>query len=624
MANSKYTRDFYAWSALDRKNEVVPELFQHAVASDSYNGLQMMVHSIISAYGPRTVIEGFVHGGTLPSSITLTEGWAMRDGVILHLAAQTGLTIASNHFVYITTSTTPGDTIFDGMLVDATYSSSNIAACAGVPLLWNNAGTLTDIRPLIGAFSKRILGDLTIYNDLTVKGNTSITGTLTATGLATLNGGIVVLTNKFTVDTSGNTVAAGTIGGSNLSGTNTGDITLTTIGSTANANGASLSSQQLQLQPASASYGGVITTGTQTIAGAKTFSNATDSSSTSTGAIITAGGIGAAGNAYIGGLLSADGILTATTGTYAKLAAHVFVIGSAAEWEALTNAFIAGATYILGTFTSTTAVTINNACQIIGGGQAYSKIKVASFPANTILKNLYITPSAAFTINGGCIIEGCTFETGTDIYTTIANSYNYIYGCYWLCSTVNIEDISIVMITGSYNTIINTRFISNGAIATYLYENLLKITGNKNLIEACNIDATWSMSDARLIGIDGGNYNTITSCRISSVVTAGGSTGSQAIHMGWGYVDTVGNVISSNFIHAAANTYAQCYMSDDSDGTTVSFNTFSTATATNRYNLRELNDTDSTYTHIIGNYDISGSTYSWPEATGVWKEGNNF
>jgi hypothetical protein len=44
------------------------------------------------------------------------------------------------------------------------------------------------------------------------------------------------------------------------------------IGSTPNANGATISGVNLNLEPASASYGGVVTTGTQTFAGAKTFS----------------------------------------------------------------------------------------------------------------------------------------------------------------------------------------------------------------------------------------------------------------------------------------------------------------------------------------------------------------
>jgi hypothetical protein len=50
-------------------------------------------------------------------------------------------------------------------------------------------------------------------------------------------------------------------------------ISLAAIGSTPNANGATLTSGVLNLQPASGSFGGVVTTGTQTFAGAKTFSS---------------------------------------------------------------------------------------------------------------------------------------------------------------------------------------------------------------------------------------------------------------------------------------------------------------------------------------------------------------
>lgn len=60
----------------------------------------------------------------------------------------------------------------------------------------------------------------------------------------------------------------------NLTGTNSGDLTLSAIGSTANANGATLTGQALNLQPASAGFGGVVTTGAQTFAGDKTFSGA--------------------------------------------------------------------------------------------------------------------------------------------------------------------------------------------------------------------------------------------------------------------------------------------------------------------------------------------------------------
>ena len=53
-----------------------------------------------------------------------------------------------------------------------------------------------------------------------------------------------------------------------------GTISLAAIGSTPNANAATLTGLVLNLEPASASFGGVVTTGTQTFAGAKTFSSA--------------------------------------------------------------------------------------------------------------------------------------------------------------------------------------------------------------------------------------------------------------------------------------------------------------------------------------------------------------
>jgi hypothetical protein len=52
-----------------------------------------------------------------------------------------------------------------------------------------------------------------------------------------------------------------------LTGTNSGDVTLAAVGAVPNANGASLSTQALTLQPADGSNPGVVTAGAQTIAG---------------------------------------------------------------------------------------------------------------------------------------------------------------------------------------------------------------------------------------------------------------------------------------------------------------------------------------------------------------------
>jgi hypothetical protein len=94
-------------------------------------------------------------------------------------------------------------------------------------------------------------------------------------GLKTFTNGIAGTTVAFT----GNATIGGTLGvtgaitGSNLSGTNSGDVTLGAIGSAPNADGASLAAQVLTLQPANASFGGVVTAGAQTFAGAKTFAS---------------------------------------------------------------------------------------------------------------------------------------------------------------------------------------------------------------------------------------------------------------------------------------------------------------------------------------------------------------
>lgn len=72
------------------------------------------------------------------------------------------------------------------------------------------------------------------------------------------------------VDNSGN------ISGANLTGTNSGDITLAAVGSAPSANGASLSGQILTLQPANSTNPGLLTTGAQTIAGAKTLTGILD------------------------------------------------------------------------------------------------------------------------------------------------------------------------------------------------------------------------------------------------------------------------------------------------------------------------------------------------------------
>ena len=168
--------------------------------------------------------------------------------------------------------------------------SANAASLAGQvltlqPADGTNPGVVTTGSQTI-AGTKTFSGTISASNlsgtntgDVTV---TAVGATPNANGVS-LSGQALTLqpadgTNPGVVTTDSQTLAgaktfSSTIAASNLSGTNTGDVTLAAVGATPSANGASLSGQVLTLQPASAAQPGVITTGTQTIAGAKSFSS---------------------------------------------------------------------------------------------------------------------------------------------------------------------------------------------------------------------------------------------------------------------------------------------------------------------------------------------------------------
>jgi hypothetical protein len=116
---------------------------------------------------------------------------------------------------------------------------------------------------------------------LEVTGNVRFSGALMPGGTAGTSGQVLTSAGAGVVPTW-----------STVSGT---DVTLTAIGATPNANGASLSVQALTLQPASASFGGVVTTAAQSFAGIKTFTNSIVNSEILGLAKIATGSLPAAG-----------------------------------------------------------------------------------------------------------------------------------------------------------------------------------------------------------------------------------------------------------------------------------------------------------------------------------------
>lgn len=151
-------------------------------------------------------------------------------------------------------------------------------------------------------------------------------------------------------------------------------ISLTTIGSSPNANGATLSSGVLNLEPASASFGGVMTTGTQTIAGAKTWTGNATFSGTGAAIISTSGtsGIVASGTNFGGEFSSGSSPFLASnsattagsvivgyfqrSGSYTGLANDADVLSFAAKNSAGVSKVFAELHAVLTTATSTSEV----------------------------------------------------------------------------------------------------------------------------------------------------------------------------------------------------------------------------------------------------------------------------
>jgi hypothetical protein len=155
--------------------------------------------------------------------------------------------------------------------VTASQLTSNVAT-GTAPLVVTSTTPVANLN--IGGNAANVTGSVAIANGGT--GQTTKTAAFDALSPMTASGDIIYGGTSGT----GTRLAKGTDGqvltlASGLPSwvAPTGVTTMAAIGSTPNANGATISGVNLNLQPANASFGGVVTTGVQTFAGVKTFSS---------------------------------------------------------------------------------------------------------------------------------------------------------------------------------------------------------------------------------------------------------------------------------------------------------------------------------------------------------------
>ena len=278
--------------------------------------------------------------------ISAGESVSNASGVYIPFSSSLNNTVKYNyafHFNHIAgTSSTAGSSEF--VVGVKTQAKNNLSYynTKGILTLYTGAAGFIQIMPGAAQTDTTVLylpnatGQLVYHTNDTAVGNGTNPVYVTAAGKVTASTSNVGGPNTGSTTykpmhmASGVlTAAAATIGSTTLPVyMNKGEITACSKGdlfsdfsSTPDPNGETLSitvagqKRTVPLDAASASQGGVVTTGTQDLAGIKKFVNTTDSTATSTGAVVVSGGVGIAKQLRVGSTATFSGTINAYGGT---------------------------------------------------------------------------------------------------------------------------------------------------------------------------------------------------------------------------------------------------------------------------------------------------------------------
>jgi hypothetical protein len=292
-----------------------------------------------------------------------------------------------------------------------------------------------------------------------------------------------------------------------------GVLSLSAIGGTANANAATITGTVLNLQPADASFGGVVTTGTQTFAGDKTFTDVIKPNA-STGLVI------------FSNLVTTNLIYQAFQNTGGQMK---FGISSSAGSAIFSNESAYATVFGSGNATSLQFATNNIVrATFASGGDLLLTGTVSSTPQGT----LYGTASASITSSQ--LATSLTDETGT--------------GSVVFSASPTFTGVPIFGSSISNGTYTYTLPSATGTLAlTSALTGYLPLTGGT----LTNVNATLSLTTNGAVGAVWGQYTTLGGTSI-----VGGDNGGGSLSGGNSYCLFIGAATGRDIVLAPNNVKA--------------------------------------------------------------------